>query len=169
MRKLIVGALMSLDGVQEAPQSWALPWFDDDAARRSLERLLAADAMLMGRGTYEYFAPAWPQATGEYADRVNAIRKYVFSRTLTSADWNNTTIVPDDAVRRVRELKDEGGGDLVIYGFGRLARTLLENDLVDVLDLWIHPVALGDGRSTALRLSGTEQRPNGVVSLVYER
>jgi dihydrofolate reductase len=174
MRKLIVGALMSLDGVQEAPRSWASPYFDDAAAEQALKRLLGADAMLMGRKTYEYFAPAWPQATGAYADRVNAIQKYVLSRTLTAAGWNNTTIVADDAVRWARELKEQGGGDLVVYGFGQLAHTLLENDLVDVLDLWIHPVALGgerfrNGKARALRLSGTEQRPTGVVSLVYGR
>ena len=176
MRKLTIGALVTLDGVQHEPRSWAGPYFDDTAAAESLAKLLEADAMLMGRRTYEYFAPAWPQATGPYADRVNAIPKHVFSRTLESVDWTGATLVRDDVVRSVRELKEQGGGDLVVYGFGRLGRTLLEHDLVDVLDLWVHPVLQGGAEAPVwtaaplpLTLTGVRQRPNGVVSLTYTR
>lgn len=176
MRKLTIGALVTLDGVQHEPRSWAGPYFDDAAAADSLAKLLEADAMLMGRRTYEYFAPAWPQATGPYADRVNAIPKHVFSRTLESVGWTGATLVRDDVVRSVRELKGQGGGDLVVYGFGRLGRTLLQHDLVDVLDLWVHPVLLGGAEPPAwtapalpLSLTGVQQRPNGVVSLTYTR
>jgi dihydrofolate reductase len=176
MRKLTIGALVSLDGVQHDPRSWASPYFDDAAAGESLAKLLEADAMLMGRRTYEYFAPTWPRTTGPYANRVNAIPKYVFSSSLDSVDWSGASLVRDDVVRSVRELKEQDGGDLVVYGFGRLGRTLLEHDLVDVLDLWVHPLLLGGAERPAwvapplpLTLSGLQQRSNGVVSLRYTR
>jgi dihydrofolate reductase len=176
MRKLIVANLMSLDGVQTDPRSWASAYFDDEAADSSLEQLRAADAMLMGRGTYEYFAPAWPQATGPYADRVNAIRKYVFSSTLTTADWTNSTIVSGDPVKEVAELKASGSGDLVIYGYTRLAQTLHEHGLVDVLKISVHPVMLGTGvpifrpgPTRELRLTDVERKATGVVTLTYEQ
>lgn len=176
MRKLIVANLVSLDGVQTDPRSWASAYFDDEAAATSLEQLLRADAMLMGRGTYEYFAPAWPQATGPYADRVNSIRKYVFSSTLSTADWANSTIVTGDPVKEVAELKASGSGDLVIYGYNRLAQTLHEHDLVDVLKFGMHPVMLGTGvplfrpgPTRELRLADVARKPTGVVTLTYER
>lgn len=175
MRKLIVGCLVTLDGVHGEPRSWASPYFDDDAARRSLQALLRSDAMLMGRTTYEYFAPAWPTASGPYADRVNAIRKYVFSSTLKSTQWNNSTIVDGDPVAAVAELKRDGGGDLTIYGYGRLAQTLLEHDLVDELHVSVHPIVLGSGismfrpgsRNMPLRLTSVEEHPTGVTTLSY--
>src|ERR687895_28741 len=92
---------------------------------------VSLDGMLMGRGTYEYFADVMPQQTGPYADAINAIRKYVFSSTLESADWNNSTIIRDDVVAAVTKLKQEEGGDLMMYGYGRLSRTLFEHHLVD--------------------------------------
>jgi dihydrofolate reductase len=176
MRKVIVANLMSLDGVQTDPRSWASAYFDDEAAASSLEQLRSADAMLMGRGTYEYFAPAWPKATGPYADRVNTIRKYVFSSTLTNADWTNSTIVSGDPVKEVAELKSGGTGALVIYGYTRLAQTLHEHDLVDELKFGVHPVMLGTGvplfrpgRTRELRLADVERKATGVVVLTYER
>jgi dihydrofolate reductase len=176
VRRLKIGALVSLDGVQGEPRSWASAYFDDAAAAASLARLNVAGAMLMGRRTYEYFAPAWPLATGPYAERVNGIRKYVFSASLASVDWSNAELVAGDAVAAVRELKQGGDGDLVVYGFGRLSHALLAAGLVDELALWVHPVVLGHGESvfhtgptTALTLSDVERAKNGVVSLRYTR
>ena len=94
MRKLIVSSLVSLDGIHGDPQSWIGDYFDGQAAEESLAVLLDSDAMLMGRNTYEYFAPAFSPPSGPYLERINEIRKYVFSSTLTAADWNNTTITP---------------------------------------------------------------------------
>src|SRR5579875_871063 len=147
MRKLIVSTLVSLDGVFEDPRSWAGPYFDDRAAAESLAKLQERDAMLMGRATYDYFAPAWSVATGAYPERINEMKKYVFSRTLTSAEWNNSTIIADDPVRTIAEMKKQGDGDLIIYGYGRLSQTLVEHDLVDELVFAIHPVILGSGAS----------------------
>jgi dihydrofolate reductase len=173
---LVVGALVSLDGVQGEPRSWASAYFDDGAAAASLAKLDEADAMLMGRRTYEYFAPAWPVATGPYADRINGIRKYVFSGKLPSVDWSNAELVTRDAIEVVRELKQDGERDLVVYGFGRLSHALLAEGLVDELSISVHPVVLGHGESvfhagptTALTLSEVERAENGVVSLRYTR
>jgi dihydrofolate reductase len=176
MRKVKVSALVSLDGVHGEPRSWVGSYFDEAAAEESLQNLQRADAMLMGRNTYEYFAPAWPNTPGPYAERVNAIPKYVFSSTLSTTDWNNSKIVATDPVKTVAELKEQGDGDLVSYGFGRLARTLLEHDLVDELGFWLHPVIVGSGTPvfrpgllTSLELTGLSRRPNGVVSLSYKK
>lgn len=176
MRKLIVSSLVSLDGVSGDPQSWASAYFDQEAGERALARLLASDAMLMGKNTYEYFAPAWSAMAGPYPDRINAIRKYVFSSTLQSVEWNNSTIISGDVVGGVSDLKQQGDGHLVVYGYGQLAQTLLEHDLVDELDFWIHPIVLGHetplfrpGQTKALRLISVEERSNGVVSLLYSK
>lgn len=118
MRRLVVGALVSLDGVQGEPRSWASAYFDDTAAAASLANLNAADAMLMGRRTYEYFAPAWSQATGAYPDRVNGIRKYVFSATLPAVDWSNAELVSRDAVDVVRALSRTATGTSSYTGSG---------------------------------------------------
>src|SRR5256885_5141222 len=104
-RKLVVSALTTADGAHHDPMSFAGPYFDDAAAARSLADLDACDAMLMGRNTYEYFAPAWSNATGPYPQRINDIAKYVFSSTLTDAAWNNTTVLPGDVATAVAELK----------------------------------------------------------------
>src|SRR5919201_1890285 len=94
MRKLINSAFISLDGVTTDPSSWAT--FDPDSGEEAAEALAALDGMLMGRGTYEYFAGVMPQQTGPYADAINAIRKYVFSTTLRTADWHNSSIIRGD-------------------------------------------------------------------------
>jgi dihydrofolate reductase len=174
MRKLIVSSLVSLDGIYGDPQSWAGDYFDEQAAAESLAVLLESDAMLMGRNTYEYFAPAWSSPSGPYLERINEIRKYVFSSTLTTADWNNTKLISGDPVAAVRELKQQGDGHLVIYGYGQLAQTLLEHGLVDELNVVVNPVILGSGtalfrpgKRTNLRLVSVKQRDNGVVTLSY--
>jgi dihydrofolate reductase len=174
MRKLIVSSLVSLDGIYGDPQSWAGDYFDEQAAERSLAVLLDSDAMLMGRNTYEYFAPAWSSPSGPYLERINQMRKYVFSSTLTAAGWNNTMIIPGDPVAAVRELMEQGDGHLVIYGYGQLAQTLLEHDLVGELNFVINPVMVGSGttlfrpgKRTNLRLVSVTERSNGVVTLSY--
>ena len=174
MRKLIVSSLVSLDGIHGDPQSWALDYFDDQAAEESLAVLLDSDAMLMGRTTYDYFAAAWSSPSGSYLERIYQMRKYVFSSTLTAADWNNTTIISGDPVAAVRELKQQGDGHLVIYGYGQLAQTLLERGLVDLLNFVINPVIAGGGtalfrpgKRTNLRLVSVTERRNGVVILSY--
>src|SRR5215469_5180061 len=174
MREVIVSSLVSLDGIHGAPQSWIGDYFDQQAAEESLALLLDSDAMLMGRNTYEYFAPAFSSPSGPYLERIYEMPKYVFSSTLTTADWNNTTIVPGDPVAAVLELKQQGDRHLVIYGYGQLAQTLLEHGLVDLLNFVINPVTVGDGttlfrpgKRTNLRLVSVTERRNGAVTLSY--
>ncbi|MCA2230246.1 dihydrofolate reductase family protein [Nonomuraea aurantiaca] len=175
MRKIVQSTLVSLDGVIGDPHVWANDYFDGEARAYALERLLASDGMLMGRRTYEIFASAWPAQTGEYADRVNSIPKYVFSSTLENADWNNSTIIRGDVAAEVDKLKQQDGRDLVMYGHGPLGQTLLEHHLLDELHFWVHPLFVGrgtrlsrDGQETALRLVTTKTLGTGVVVLSYE-
>ena len=174
MRKLIVSSLVSLDGIHGDPQSWVGGYFDEQATEESLAVLLDSDAMLMGKNTYEYFAPAWSSPSGSYLERINEMRKYVFSSTLAAADWNNTKIIPGDPVAAVQELKDQGDGHLMIYGYGQLAQTLLEHGLVDKLNFVINPVIVGTGttlfrpgKRANLRLVSVTPRRNGAVTVSY--
>src|SRR5262249_24622045 len=139
MRKVIESTLMSIDGVIGDPQVWASEYFGTEAEQAALEHLLDSDAMLMGRRTYEMFAAMSLTATGGYADRMNSIRKYVFSSTLEKADWNNTTIISGDPATAVAGLKQHDGQPLVMYGHGPLGQTLLEHQLLDELHFMIHP------------------------------
>jgi dihydrofolate reductase len=116
-----------------------------------------------------------PEQTGPYADAINAIRKYVFSSTLENADWNNSTLIRDDVVTAVSKLKQEDGGDLMMYGYGRLSQTLLAHHLVDEIRFSIHPVLVGggtagggNGKTLPLKLLGAAPAPSGVVALTYQ-
>ncbi|HEX6524525.1 MAG TPA: dihydrofolate reductase family protein [Streptosporangiaceae bacterium] len=172
MRKIINSAFISLDGVTEDPSSWAI--FDPDAGEEAVQALHALGGMLMGRGTYEYFAATMPKQTGPYPDAINAIRKYVFSSTLENADWNNSTLIRDDVATAVTELKQQDGGDLMIYGHGRLSQTLLAHHLVDEVRFSIHPVLAGEAaaggkdKTLPLKLLGATPAPSGVVALTYQ-
>jgi dihydrofolate reductase len=173
MRRIINSAFVSLDGVTEDPSSWAI--FDPNAGGEAAQALRALDGMLMGRGTYEYFADVMPKQTGPYPDAINAVRKYVFSSTLESADWNNSTIVRGDVVSAVTELKQQNGGDLMMYGYGRLSQTLIEHHLVDEIRFSVHPVLVGrraagggSRKKLPLKLIETTPSPSGVVALTYE-
>jgi dihydrofolate reductase len=175
MRKIIESTLVSLDGACRDPHTWATEYFDADAEAYALELLSAADAMLMGRQTYEFFAAAFPHRTGEYGKRVNSIRKYVFSNTLTKAEWSNSSIVRGDPVKEAARLKQQGGRDLVIYGHGLLSESLLERNLLDQLKIWIHPLLMGraelrlrEGRETRLKLVATRILLTGVIVATYE-
>jgi dihydrofolate reductase len=174
MRRIIESTFVSLDGVIGDPRAWVMQYFDNDSQHRALQELLASDAMLMGRGTYEYFAEHPPQ-TGDYAERINAIPKYVFSSTLKRADWGNSTIVRGDVAAAVRELRQEDGRDLVIYGHGRLGQTLLEHHLLDELRFAVHPLLVGHGQRlarengrTPMKLLATRTVETGVVVLSYQ-
>jgi len=175
MRKIIESTLVSVDGVIGDPHLWATDYFDSEAEKHALELLLESDAMLMGRRTYEFFATAFPHRTGAYGDRVNAIRKYVFSSTLRNADWSNSSIVKGDVAAEAAKLKQQDGMDLVIYGHGLLGETLLKHHLLDELNLWIHPVVVGRGKllfreggKTNLKLVRQKSLGTGIVVVTYQ-
>ena len=175
MRKIIESTLVSLDGVIEDPHIWATEYFDNEAERHALELLSTSEAMLMGRRTYEFFAAAFPHQTGEYGARINTIRKHVFSNTLKRADWSNSTIISGDVVAEAAKLKEQEGGDLVIYGHGLLGQTLLKHHLLDELKLWFHPCFVGRGKSifregqkANLKLIAQTTLTTGVIVASYQ-
>jgi len=146
MRKLVESTFATLDGVIENPQNWSPPYWNDEHAGYASKLLFAADELLLGRKTYEGFAQAWPQRSGDpYTDKINAMPKHVASRTLQDATWN-TTILEGDAAEAVATLKAKPGENLLKFGTGQFSRTLLENGLVDELHLWIFPVLAGSGQ-----------------------
>ena len=149
----------------------------DDGNQFKLDEVEDADGLLLGRRTYEGFAAAWPEREGEFADKFNAMPKYVVSRTLENADWNNSRVLNGDVREEVSKLKREVDGDLYVHGSAQLVQTLLENGLVDELRLMVFPVVLGTGKRLfgettdkhTLRLK--ESRTvggDGVAVMVYE-
>lgn len=178
MRKIINSTYVSLDGVIDYPQNWTFPFHNDEGNRRRHDLLYACDALLMGRRTYEGLSRAWPSraGTGDFADRMNALPKYVASTTLDRAEWN-ATVIKDDIPGQVARLKEQPGHDIVQYGFGSLTRTLLEHGLLDEVLLWIHPVLLGaratdellnkDGFTASMELADTTTLDTGVIIATY--
>jgi dihydrofolate reductase len=174
VRKIIEYTLVSLDGVFAGHSADFITYRDEAYLRDGLGQLLACDAMLMGRTTYENFARIWPGRDHPWAARLNAIQKYVFSSKLEKAEWSNATIVRGDVVAEVTRLKQQDGRNLLVYGHGLLGETLLKHRLLDVIDLSIHPVFAGHGRllfregeSAKLRLVSNKSFAN-IVKLTYE-
>lgn len=176
MRKLIEHSLVTLDGVFENPSAWGYrDYNEDERFRDGLGEVSACEAMLFGRVSYEASAPVFGQRTDAWAARMTAMKKYVFSSTLQRADWNNTTIVRGDAVAEVTKLKQQDGGDLLIYGHTSLAETLFRERLTDVFQIAVYPVIVGHGRrffregqSAKLRLIAAKTYSKGGVKLTYE-
>lgn len=174
MHKITVSTMVSLDGVMGDPQAWATEYFDETAQRDGLKRLLISDGMLLGRTTYEALGRAWSNRSGGFADRINAIPKFVFSSTLTSVDWGNAVLVRGDVASEAQRLKAEAERDLVIFGHGRLTKTLLKAGLIDELRLLVMPTLAGRGEllfaeieRRKLALTQSTILPSGVVILVY--
>ena len=185
MGKLVVSQFVSVDGGIEDPGGsegwdrggWAFEYErGPDGDKFKLDEVMSADALLLGRVTYEGFASAWPSREGEFADKFNNMPKYVVSTTLEDPDWNNSTAISGDLADEVAKIKDSNDGDVVVHGSGQLAQSLLEQDLVDELRLMVFPVVLGSGKrlfgDTAdkkpLRLTDSKTVGDGVTILVYE-
>jgi dihydrofolate reductase len=185
--RIVVTEFVSLDGVMEAPggepgfkyPNWTFE-FDrgDDGNQFKLDETRQADALLIGLRTYESFAGAWPKREGEFADKFNAMPKFVVSTTLKDPEWNNTTVLDSgDATEQVRKLKEEFDGELQVAGSHRLVQELIESDLVDQIDLMVFPVILGTGKKAFeekperrnLRLKESKVVGDGVLVLIYER
>ena len=155
MSKLVVSHFITLDGVIEDPGGsegyerggWAFRYKrGEDGDRFKMDEVMASDALLLGRVTYEGFADAWPSREGEFADKFNGMRKYVVSATMGEPGWNNSTVIRDDLAGRVAELKQQQGGDILVNGSARLGAELAERDLVDEYRLMVFPVVLGGGK-----------------------
>ncbi len=175
MRKLVESTFVTLDGVIEDPQVWGPPYWDDEHGAYASKLLTPADALLLGRVTYEGFAQAWPQRSGDpFTDKMNAMPKHVASRTLSDATWN-ASIIGGDAAEGVAALKEQPGGDLLKFGTGELDRTLIGHGLVDEFHFWVFPVLAGAGQrliegidTTHLRLLDSTTFASGIVVHVLE-
>jgi dihydrofolate reductase len=178
MRKLVNSTYITLDGVIDNPR-WTMPYFDDEAAAFAGEQTEAADALLMGRATYDAFAASWPTrdesdpTTG--AAYFNNVKKYVASTTLTDPAWNNTEVLQGDLIEAVTRLKAADGKDILMYGYGVVTHALVKAGLVDEVRFWIHPVfeggptvsaPLSDVRTT-LTLVDTRVMKSGVIIASY--
>ena len=174
MRKLIESTLVSLDGVIESPERWAP--FDEESAVDAMKQLDQYDAFVMGRVTYERLSANWARVTGNpYIERINAMPKYVVSRTLRDPGWN-ATVLGDDPASEIARLKEQPGKNLVKYGTSRLDDLLLREHLVDQLHLLYFPVLVGPGQrlfedvdtaSFDLELTDLRRMGNGCVVLSY--
>ena len=147
MRQIINSTYVTLDGVIQDPQDWpSLGSFSDQGNQVQFELLERCDAVLMGRHTYDGFAPVWSAQSGDpFSDRMNTIPKFVVSTTLSEPEWQNTIVVDHDPIETIRDLKQQPGADIVQYGFGRLAHELMAEGMLDELRLWVHPFLFGSG------------------------
>jgi dihydrofolate reductase len=185
MGKIVMSEFVTLDGVIEDPAGVEGfrhgGWFGqikdrEEADKIKLDEALGTEALLLGRRSYEFFAALWPSRSGELADRLNSLPKYIVSSTLEDPDWNNSTVLTGEVVNEVSKLKQEVNGDIVVYASFQLLRTLIEDDLVDELRLMIYPVVLGAGRRVLaeisdkkpMRLLDTQTVGDGVLLVTYE-
>jgi dihydrofolate reductase len=184
--KIVVSDNVSLDGVIQDPAGdeaferggWVGLIKDrPGVGKLALDEALGADALLLGRRSYEWMAGRWPSRSGELADRLNSLPKYVVTSTLEDPDWSNSTVLTGDVVNEVSKLKQELDGDIVIVASFQLVHTLMEHDLVDELRLKIYPIVLGAGErlfgetsdKKPMRLVGTQTVDGDVAFLTYER
>jgi dihydrofolate reductase len=186
MGRIVVTEFVSLDMVAEDPggdsnykhAGWTFKIEQGkEGADFKLQETRDSGALLLGRVTYQGFAAAWPSVPGEFGDMFNRMPKYVVSKTLDKAEWNNSTILKGDVVQEVSKLRQRLGGDIVVHGSARLVQTLLANDLVDELRLMVFPVVLGSGKRLfgemedlkRLHLAESKTVGDGVVILIYRR
>jgi dihydrofolate reductase len=189
MRKLVVNAFVSLDGVMQAPGGpeedptggfthggWSANYWDDEMMGQMAE----ADPyeLLLGRGTYEIFAAHWPYVTDDpIADHLNSTRKHVASTTLREVEWSNSTLITGDVADYVATLTSQDGPEIQVHGSPGLIQTLLEHDLIDELRIWIFPVVIGTGKRlfgagtvpAGLKLVDSRASKTGVTINIYER
>jgi dihydrofolate reductase len=187
MGKIVISENVSLDGVVQDPTGdegfrvggWVGRVGDrgrEEAAKVLLDEALGTRALLLGRRSYEFFATRWPSRSGELADRLNSLPKYVVSSTLEDPVWNNSAVLKGDVVSEVSKLKQELDGDIVVYASFQLVHTLMEHDLVDELRLMVYPVVLGAGErlfgetsdKKSMRLVNTRTVEGGLAYLTYE-
>jgi len=181
MRKLIMWNVITLDGYFEGNHNWDLSFhsvvWGQELEKLSIEQLLSADYLVFGRVTYEGMAAYWTREEGEIADLMNRMPKLVFSRTLKSADWNNTTLIRENASAEIRRLKEQDGRDMYVFGSANLSETFVNDNLFDEYRIGIAPVILGNGRplfsqgigSKNLSLVSTQQLLTGGVVLKYTK
>ena len=185
MGRIVATEFVSLDGVMEDPGGaegfkhggWTFEISrGDEGDKFKLDEALSAEALLLGRVTYEGFAAAWPSREGEFAEKFNTMPKYVFSSTMEEPEWSNSTVLKGDLAEEVAKLKQAHEGDIVVHGSASLVQALLEHDLVDELRVMVFPVVLGSGKrlfgetsdKKPLRLVDSKTVGDGVAILTYQ-
>jgi dihydrofolate reductase len=179
MRKVVSWLFISLDGVVEAPNEWQFDVFDDDMLADLTSQSDAEDAMLLGRVTYQEWAPYWPTSTDEpYASHINNIPKYVVSTTIDDVEWGKwekPTLIKDDLAEEITKLKKQSGKNIGVGGSPTLVRSLFQEGLLDELKLMIHPVIAGKGKRLfndsdlqRLKLVDSKVTGTGVVIVTYQ-
>jgi len=173
--RLVATEYLSIDGVFEEPGHWSGPWFKEEAGKFKWDELQAADALLLGRRTYEGFAAAWPKmtGTGEFGERMNSMTKYVVSSTLEKPEWTGAKVIHGNLADEIRRLRQMPGNDLLLSGSGQLFNALMRENLIDLYRFMVHPVVLGKGMrlfddgqvSRNLELTGTTRFATGIVIL----
>lgn len=184
MRKIITNTFTTLDGVMQAPGGpdedptggfkyggWSVNYWDEMMAKVIMDMMAKPFDLLLGRKTYDIFAAHWPFVKNDpdklnamAADKLNSARKYVVSRTLAKADWENSTLITGDAVKEIMELKKQDGPEIQVHGSGNLIQNLLKNDLIDEFRVWTFPLTIGDGK----RLFGEGTIPVGLKLLDFK-
>ncbi len=180
-RKLVVSEWVTLDGVFDADtmDQWFTPYDSPERGAYIRAGILACDAQLLGRTTYEMLAPHWSVLHHNeegIADKLNSVAKYVVSSTLTKAEWHNSTIIRDNAVDAITKLKQQPGQDILLVGSATLVQSLTAADLIDEFRFLVHPIIMGRGKrffqdgmvTPSLQLVSTQTYPAGVVALVYQ-
>lgn len=179
MSNIVASEFLTLDGVMEAPEKWQFPYLTEDFMEHTKGQILAAGTMLMGRKTYQEFAPVWSTMVNNefgFADKMNSTPKYVVSTTLDRADWNNSTLIKDDVLEEIRRLKEQAGGPIAVSGSATLVQSLMEAGLIDEYVLLVHPILIGSGKrlfkeggvAPKLRLVDTRTFSSGIVVLTYQ-
>jgi dihydrofolate reductase len=187
MGKIVMSEFVTLDGVIQDPAGnegfrvggWVGRVGDkgrEETDKVLLDQALGAEALLLGRRSYEFFAALWPSRSGELADRLNSLPKYIVSSTLENPDWNNSTVLKGEVVNEVSKLKQELNGEINVIASFQLGRTLIEHDLLDELRLMVYPVVLGAGErifgetsdKKPMRLLDTRTVGDSVAYLTYE-
>jgi dihydrofolate reductase len=188
LRKIVVSPFVTLDGVMQGPGEpdeiknggWMLPYISEESLKHTFDELHSMDAILLGRASYQMLSAAWPAMTDEgllegFADRMNSVRKYVVSKTLTDVAWNNTRILDGDLSQEIARLKQEGDRDIIVVGSCDLVHSLQQLDLVDEYRMMVPPVVVGNGKRLfgdgskmkALKLIEPKIFRNGVMVLTY--
>lgn len=179
MRNVVASLFVSLDGVAEAPDQWQFE-FDEDMMAAITEEMAAVDTMLLGRVTYEEWLSYWPDSTDEpVASHINTTPKVVVSTTLNSVEWgqwDTISLIKNNLTQEINRLKQQNGKNVAIVGSPTLVRTMLQNDLLDTLRLWVHPVVAGSGKRLfkdgdtlkRLKLMDTKITRSGVAILTYQ-
>ncbi|MBI4786811.1 MAG: dihydrofolate reductase [Chloroflexi bacterium] len=177
MRKVVSGLFISLDGVVESPDKWQFNNFDEDMGVAMASHIAAEDAILLGRVTYQEWAPYWPTSSDEpYASHINNTTKYVVSTTLDKVEWKNSTLIKKNLAQEIGKLRQQPGKNIGVAGSPTLARFLLQNDLLDELILMVHPVVVGSGKRLfkdgdglkRMKLVSSKTTRTGVAILTYQ-